>query len=162
MREVGPEMPIASGVALIRCKAILATGIVAAAMLTMAGCGPKSDRLAVSGNVSLNGAPLDNGTIRFTSIGSEKLVSSGTMIQDGAYYIPQEKGLLAGTYHVELSSPDKSAPPVMARARPGGPGIPVAPDRIPAEYNLDSKQSIEVTPDGDNQFDFSIDSNPAK
>jgi hypothetical protein len=116
----------------------------------------------LSGYVSLNGAQLDSGTIRFTSVGGAKLVSSGAMIQDGAYHIPQEKGLLAGIYHVELSSPDKSAPPVMARATPGGPGIPVAPDRIPAEYNVDSKQSIEVAPDSDNQFDFSIDSKPAK
>jgi hypothetical protein len=134
--------------------------LLALTLLPTAGCGPRSDRLAVSGNVTLDGAPLDSGSIRLTSIGGEKLVSSGAMIQNGAYQIPQEKGLVAGTYHVELSSPDKQAPAAMDDGTPDGRGIPIAPNRIPAAYNVDSKQTIEVTPDGDNQFDFNVISKP--
>lgn len=122
------------------------------AMLVLIGCGPRSDRLAVNGNVSLDGAPLDSGSIRFSSVGSEKLVSSGAMIQEGAYHVPQEKGLLAGTYHVEITSPDTKAPPIKDAAS----GMLAAPERIPASFNIDSNQSIEVTPDGDNAFDFNI------
>jgi len=157
MHEVGAAMPAARVVAVMRRRATLATGIIAAVVLTVAGCGPKSDRLAVSGNVSLNGTPLDNGTIRFTSIGSEKLVTSGALIQNGAYHVPQEKGLLAGSYQVEINSPDSAAPPVLDRPS----GMLMAPERIPAAYNTESKRTIEVSIDGDNEFDFEISSKPA-
>ena len=59
------------------------------------GCGPRSDRLEVAGTVTLDGAPLDGGSIRLTSVGGEKLMAAGAMIQKGEYLIPQEKGLLA-------------------------------------------------------------------
>jgi hypothetical protein len=158
MREVGAAMPVARVAAVMRRRATVTTGIIAAAMLTIAGCGPKSDRLAVSGNVSLNGAPLDNGTIRFTSIGSEKLMTSGALIQAGAFHVPQEKGLLAGSYQVEINSPDSAAPPVLDRPS----GMLMAPERIPTAYNTDSKQTIDVLVDGDNDFDFDISSVPTK
>jgi hypothetical protein len=117
--------------------------------------------LAVSGEVTLDGIPLDAGAIRFTSLG-EKQVASGAMIENGEYRIPQEHGLPPGTYHVEITSPDTKSPQVMARATAGGPAIPVARERIPAEYNVNSKQSIEVTADGDNVFAFTIVSSPPK
>jgi hypothetical protein len=135
---------------------VAATGIAA-----VAGCGPRSDRLEVSGNVTLDGAPLDAGSIRFTATG-EKPLASGAMVTNGQYLIPQEHGLAPGKYHVEITSPDTKSPPVMARATSGGPGIPVARERIPAEYNTNSKHSIEVTPDGDNEFNFDIVSRAGK
>src|SRR6476660_5436488 len=51
-------------------------------LLSFVGCGPRSDRLAISGKVTLNGAPLDLGSIRFSSIKSEKLYASGAMVKD--------------------------------------------------------------------------------
>jgi len=126
--------------------------------VNLIGCGPRTDKLSLSGNVTLDGSPLDKGTIQFTTLGEGKLQSTGSAIQDGAYHIPAEKGLLPGTYRVELSSPDGNAPPVRVAAYPGGPTIPVVPDRIPAEYNIDSSKSVEVTQDGDNQFDFAVTS----
>jgi hypothetical protein len=120
------------------------------------GCGARSDKLSVSGEVTLNGAPLDGGSIRFTSMDGEKVVSSGAMVQNGEYQVPQQYGLPPGKYHVAISAPDTKAEPVVRRATPGGPGIPVAPDRIPPEYNSQSKQTIEVTPDGENHFVFNI------
>ena len=120
------------------------------------GCGPESDRLSVSGEVTLDGAPLDSGTILFTSVGAAQLVSSGAMIQDGAYFVPEEQGLVPGTYQVEITSPDKSAPLAMAPAGPDQQGIPVAPDRIPEEYNVKTDKRVEVTRNGDNAFDFDI------
>lgn len=127
-----------------------------------AGCGPPSDRLAVSGAVVLDGAPLDSGSIRFSSQSEGKLMSTGAMIQNGAYEIPQAKGLPPGVYHVEINAPDASAPTVTARGADGGPGLQVAPDRIPAEYNVESAKTIEVTADGDNRFDFTIETGAAK
>jgi hypothetical protein len=124
------------------------------------GCGPRSDRLEVSGNVTMDGAPLD-GSIRFTSTG-EKLVASGSTIENGQFAIPQEKGLPPGTYVVEISSPDSSAPPVRPKSMPGEPMMPAtAPERVPAEYNTEGKHTVDVSADSDNHFTFDIQS-PAR
>jgi hypothetical protein len=129
----------------------------------LAGCGPRSDRLEVTGNVKLDGVPLDQGSIRFTSTGSEKLIASGATISNGEFYLPQEKGLPPGAYLVDISSPDTSAPLAVQKSAPGEPTLPpTARERIPAEYNSESKHTIDVTADGDNHFAFDIHSRRAK
>jgi hypothetical protein len=125
----------------------------------LSGCEPRSDRLAVSGKITLDDMPLSGASIRFTSIGERK-IATGAMVENGEYHIPQEKGLPPGTYHLEIYAPDNDAPPIMMRNTPGGPGIPTAPERIPAEYNVDSDKTIEVTPEGDNEFNFEITTRP--
>jgi hypothetical protein len=129
--------------------------VIAAAAIIFTGCGPRSDRLEISGSVTLDGAPLDSGSIRFTSLG-EKKISSGAMIQQGEYNIPQEKGLTPGTYHVEITSPDVNARPVMVPVGPGGRGVPTQPERIPPQFNENSKEKVEVSADSDNHFVFDI------
>jgi hypothetical protein len=141
-----------------------AAGLMFAAIISaINGCGPRSDRLEINGQVTLDGDPLDNGSIRFASMNGAKLSASGAVITDGAYHIPQEKGLPPGTYRVEISAPDTAAPLVNYPSAPGEPtGPPTAPERIPPEYNTNSKQTIEVAADGDNQFDFDIETGAAK
>jgi hypothetical protein len=130
--------------------------LTALSLLVFAGCRSRSDRLAVSGEVALDGAPLVEGSIRLTSTGG-KLFASGAMIHDGKFHVPQEKGLPPGTYRVEISSPDSKAPPIVYKSAPGEPALPpTAPERIPPEYNSKSKQTIEVTSGGDNDFKFDI------
>jgi hypothetical protein len=135
--------------------------LLALVMAATIGCGARSDRLAISGEVNLDGAPLDSGSIHFTSTGSQKLAASGARIESGQFNIPQEKGLPPGTYAVEISSPDTSAPLVVYKGAPGQPRLPpTAPERIPPEYN--ANRTIEVTKDGDNDFRFDIDRRSAK
>jgi hypothetical protein len=125
-------------------------------LLTIIGCGPRTDRLPVSGTVNLEGAPLDGGSIRLTSVGTERVSATGAMIQNGTFRIPAEKGLPPGTYHVEINAPDVNAPPIIARETPGGPGIPIQPDRIPPEYNIDSDKTVQIAADSENHFAFDI------
>jgi hypothetical protein len=122
----------------------------------VSGCQSANDRQPLSGEITLDGVPLDSGSIRFSSLPGQKAVSSGAMIKAGNFDVPQEKGLPPGRYRVEISSPDAAAAPVMMRAEAGEPAFPVAPERIPAEYNVNSQQTIEVTAGSDNQFDFAI------
>lgn len=132
--------------------------IASVALVTISGCGPHSDRLAVSGQVSLNGTPLDNGAIRFSSTGGQKLFASGTVIKNGEFNIPQDKGLPPGSYRVEINSADTKAPLVSVRIAPGQPlSPPTAPDRIPAEYNTEAKHTIDVSPAEKNHFTFEIE-----
>jgi hypothetical protein len=130
--------------------------VTATALSTLNGCGPRSDRRAVSGQVTLDGVPLDGGTIQFKSLDAKKMTASGAMVRDGEYTIPQEKGLVPGTYHLEIYAPDSAAKPVIYRSAPGAPGVLTQPERIPAEYNVESRKTIEVTADGVNRFDFAI------
>jgi hypothetical protein len=129
--------------------------------IVLAGCGPHSDRLAVSGKVTLNGEPLDGGSIQFTSLGQKKM-NGGAMVNGGSYSIAQDKGLLPGTYHVEINAPDNAAKPIVYRSSPDSLGVVTQPERVPAEYNVNSKKTIEVKPDGDNHFDFDIQGNGKK
>jgi hypothetical protein len=124
--------------------------------LVLPGCGPSSDLLEVSGKVTLDGVALNSGSIRCTSVGSDKLVASGAMIVAGEFVIPQETGLSPGTYRVEISSPDDDAPPIVYKNTPDDPGVLTQPDRIPPKYNVESDQTIEVTTDGENEFAFDI------
>jgi hypothetical protein len=135
---------------------LAAASLILTGLTVLTGCGPRSDRLEVTGTVTLDGAPVD-GSIRLTSTGSEKLYASGAVIENGQFTVPQEKGLPPGTYVVEISSPDASAPPVRARTAPGEPAMPaLAPERIPPEYSTEGKHTIDVTADGDNHFTFDI------
>lgn len=135
--------------------------IVAGVLLAAAGCGPASDRLPISGEVTLDGAPLDSGSIHLTSKGGERLAATGASIVNGEFQIPQEKGLPPGTYFVEISAPDTAAPLVSYQAGPGQPRLPpTAPERVPAAYN--ANRTIEVTVDADNHFKFEIDRRRAK
>jgi len=130
---------------------------------SIAGCGNRSDRLAVDGKVTLDGTPLDQGAMHFSSVGGAKPFATGAMIKDGEYHIAQAKGLPPGTYHVEISSPNLKVPPVVPPAVPGEPaGPPTAPERIPPEYNLNSKQTVELAAGKDNRFDFDIVSRRGK
>ncbi len=128
-----------------------------AALAAISGCGAKSDRFEVSGTVTLDGQPLDDAAIRLTSLGVDK-ASAGAVIQGGEFRIPQDKGLRAGDYQVEINAPDNEGPPVMSPG-PGG-GIPTARERVPAEYNVNSEKTITVTADGDNHCVFDIVSSP--
>lgn len=132
-------------------------------LTAVVGCGPATDLLPVSGAVTLNGVPLDGGSIQLVSHGSQNLHSAGASIRNGEFNIPQEKGLPPGTYLVMISAPDESAPLVASRVAPGERGAPPsAPERIPAEYNINSSKTIEVAADSDNRFEFQIVGHPEK
>lgn len=119
------------------------------------GCGTENElgRLRVSGSVTLNSQPLDQGQIEFTPSQSTG-VSGGTMIADGKYEISEQKGLPPGTYTVRIYSTDEKATKVEG---PPGESEVSAIERIPANYNVNSEITVEVTTDGENKFDFTIE-----
>ncbi len=127
-----------------------------AAVFLAVGCAPKSDLLEVTGEVALNGVPVKSGSIRFTSVGADKVSSTGAVIRDGKYAIPQIRGLLPGTYQIVISAADESAPKVIARDSLGRPQLEVSQELIPAEYNSNSQKTVEITVEQDNHFVFDI------
>lgn len=131
---------------------------------TLYGCGTGNPlgRQAISGNVTLDGAPLDRGTIQFSPRRSSGGVGSGAVIDGGTYTLPAEKGLPPGEYLVRLFSaesveaPVPAAPPTESDLPPGFRPTKTGKERIPARYNVQSDLFVIVTTDGPNRFDFDI------
>ena len=123
---------------------------------SLIGCGPSNElnRQEIEGSVQLDGKALDHGNIRFLPQADTKGVSSGAIIRDGRYSIEQLKGLPPGTYLVRIYSAE-----VKTESTPRDPNNPVRPvghERIPPDYNTNSKHTITVTDGGENRFDYDI------
>lgn len=131
--------------------------LLAAAMI---GCGTADPlgRQAVTVDVSLGGAPLDQGTIQFEPEGNDKGVGSGGQIASGKFASPVATGLPPGKYRVRIFSADSTE---MAKdALPGdSDNPPVAKERIPEAFNVKSETFIDVKAGAENTFKIDI---PAK
>ena len=127
--------------------------------LTVVGCGRSyGGRKAIKGTVKLKGEPVDDGMIDFFPMSGNEETKSCAQILKGAYNIPAEFGLLPGKYRVAITAGDGRT---RANADPDQPPGPtganiVSKDRIPKEYNIESKQEVEVTEKGPNEFNYDI------
>lgn len=119
----------------------------------ISGCSDSNplNRQAISGKVTLAGAPLDDGSIEFHPAGSTGTMS-GTVVTNGAYLIAEEQGLPEGEYIVRISAADGEAEP---EEMPGE-SNKLAVERIPPEFNVDSQVKIQVQAGQANTFDFDI------
>lgn len=71
------------------------------AFLLSFGCG-SGDRAAVSGRVTLDGAPLKEGAITFIPIPPNQGATAGGTIRDGQYQIAASEGPRPGANRVEI------------------------------------------------------------
>ncbi|MFW5693142.1 MAG: hypothetical protein ACOCWL_02905 [Thermoguttaceae bacterium] len=131
----------------------------------LSGCGGDNplNRQAVSGNVTLDGAPLERGVIEFHAQ-RERGVASGALIQNGSYSLPREKGLPEGSYLVRIYSGKEHVPDMQGRddgELPGPASELPAVELIPPRYNAFSDIVREVSAETSNEFDFDVvTSNP--
>lgn len=125
--------------------------------VVLAGCGQGyGGRKEIRGTVKLKGQPLDEGVIDFTPISGDQATKEGALIKNGSYHIDRAHGLLPGKYRVTITSGDGRTP-ANTDEPPGPSGANIiSKDRIPPEYNINSKVEIEVTEKGPNVFDFEI------
>jgi hypothetical protein len=133
---------------------LLPCGLLPLALL--AGCGPENPlgRKALSGNVTLDGGPLEQGNIEFHPI-SPGGVQSGGQIIDGSYSIPEDEGVTPGKYRVAIID-FVPTPPTPEGHMPGDPLPPTPPPKVPADWNSNSQHTVEIKPDGPFDFDFEI------
>jgi hypothetical protein len=122
-------------------------------LIVAGGCGGEPRLESISGTVKHDGAPLRKATIRFTPEGGGMPV--GSVVEEGAYRLPNPPGLAPGRYVVGLSfteDPDApaGAPPDRDLAVPGG------GERLPARYNEKSELRAEVKAGASNTFDFEL------
>lgn len=125
----------------------------------LSGCGPGNPlgRKAVSGAVTLDGAPVEQGSINFQPLQSGG-ISSGAMILDGKYSIAAVDGLADGKYLVQIYGIDPSTVGQLPEGGMPGDDLPEAKEIIPAEWNVNSDKTVEVSGSKALTFDFEITS----
>jgi hypothetical protein len=125
-------------------------------VLLAAGCTEPGGLQPVSGTVTFEGKPLDQGAIQFLPFGAGP-TESGAGIKDGKYSIPAANGLSPGRYKVTVFSYDETGPKVPREEIPGDPGGMQFKERIPARYNTETTLTAEVVAGQKNEFNFQLD-----
>lgn len=123
------------------------------------GCG-SSSTVPVSGQVTFDGKPIENGEIVFTPVEGTAGPTTGGSITNGKYEVPGEKGLLiGGKYRVEINGFANTGRKIEA-----APGyfVDAADNFIPASYNSESTLQVTISADSpDSRNDFALSSNKA-
>lgn len=122
--------------------------------VSLTGCGGEEPAgNPVTGTVTFQGKPLDQGSIEFSPAAGQGTMSGAT-ITNGEYTIPAESGLKPGKYDVRISSVEGGAT-VDPNEMPGEAKM-TAKERIPPEYNSKTTLTAEVKDSGENKIDFTI------
>ncbi len=142
-------MPLLVG----RCSLFAVVGL-----CCLIGCGPSDPlgRKPISGVVSMNGTPVVAGTISFEPQGGGASTSSGANISNGKFAIEKEFGLPPGKYLVRVSIPKPGTGGVFKEGTLPGDMLAPPEEMAPADWNANSKQTIEVNASGPFEFTFDV------
>jgi hypothetical protein len=121
--------------------------------LLVAGCGGNSDGTAVSGNVTLGGAPLDAGRIELLPDGGAGK-PTGTDITAGKYTFSGDAAVVPGSYKVRISA---MKPTGGAVADPDYGSGPAMQESIAEKYNDRTTLTMQVTASGGEPTDFAVE-----
>jgi hypothetical protein len=124
--------------------------------LMLAGCssGDGLARQPVSGSVTLDGAPLAKGTIRFMPTTNEAGTDTSAEISGGKYAFSKTTGPVAGNYSVSITS--IADPGIQAKEGmvPGSYRPPTPKDAVPAQYNVKTTLTATVKAGASDPVDF--------
>lgn len=134
-------------------------GVIAlSGLVALVGCGSSDPlgRRAVNGTVTLDGAPLADGTISFQPT-EHGATSSGALIAQGQYAIPRDKGLPPGKYRVVINAVKPGTGMTLPEGKMPGEEVGTPPvELIPAEWNTRSQNIVEVPASGPATFEHHI------
>ena len=128
--------------------------------VSLCGCGgePAVKRVAVSGTVNLDGAPLPEGSIEFFPIAPTIGPRAAGQIKDGKFSLNKQIGPVAGTHRVEIYVDQHIAmeEPEVAAALPGH-SLP--PNPVDEKFNTKSELK-ETISDGATPLKYEVQSRP--
>lgn len=118
-----------------------------------AGCGGDG-RLRVSGEVTVDGVPVEYGSIDFKPINGTPGPTAGAKITEGKYEVPSAKGPFEGEFRVEIvaiRTVNKRSVDMVTGER-----LAQAAERfLPEKYNKKSELTVELSADKD-KYDFPL------
>ena len=131
-------------------------------LASLAGCGGSSkgpERAAISGTVTLDETPIQQGTIIFLPSGAKGGPTSGGVIENGKYSIPAEKGAVLGEHKIEIRSMTKTGKqiPVLPPAASATGFVDEMVEAVPAKFNSNTTLTVTVE-SGFNVVDFDLKS----
>jgi hypothetical protein len=142
--------------------------IACVAALSSPGCGDAGRGVAVSGKVTFEGEPVQDGSIQFIPQPGTDGPSAGATIADGTYSIPAQSGPVPGTYRVQIQGYKNVRPRTAKEMGPGlmgmdpkdAPGLMkdqwVKESIIPKRYNTASDLTATVPEQGSVTLDFAL------
>lgn len=128
---------------LTSCIALLAS------MSFLAGCGPSDGMITITGSVTMDGEPVQDGSISLMPINGGSM--GGGLIENGYYSAKSSPGEMAVQIHAHKMVKKKN--PTREEIERGLSEDSVS--IIPNEYNRQSKLRITVAPDQRN-FEFNL------
>ncbi len=161
-----------NGKMIVSCAAIGCRVFCLVLMLTLlvavVGCGGGDtgpQRAAVEGTVTLDGERLIQGIVRFVPNSTGKNLSPAvqTTIKDGVFQLSRAEGPVVGKHRVEIESTghygfDIDDEAAYAKAFQEKKGQALPPNPVPEIYNSKSTLIAEVKADGENKFEFPLQS----
>lgn len=128
----------------------------AAICFSFSGCGDSGlDTVPVSGTVSYDGKPLNNGMVRFVPVEEDGLLATGKIGPDGSFTLGTRgtSGVQVGEYKVSVQSNiiDESVP-----AKDRELGIGGKESAIPEKYNDPATSGLTETVDGSRTIDIEL------
>ncbi|MGQ0635639.1 MAG: hypothetical protein ACT4QC_13575 [Planctomycetaceae bacterium] len=151
-----PIAPTFAGAALFRGH------LVSIALSLLAGCGAADgpQRAPVAGSVWVDGAPLEEGIVRFIPQGASAGPAAVATIKAGRFELNGSSAPVVGTHRIEIEAlnfqgfelDDEKA---FADRAGSGRKLPTSP--IPPPYNRDSKKTVTLPASGNQQLEFQID-----
>jgi hypothetical protein len=128
------------------CLGPASVGVLA---LVLVGCGGAKTKVDVTGTVSYQGKPIENGAIRFEPI-DRKLQPSGDNIRNGVYRVT----LPVGTAKITITGSEKIGMKKLYPT-PDSPTRPIFKQFVPDKYNDKTELSAEIT-SGTSRLDFDL------
>ena len=125
-------------------------------LATCLGCGNKGPRrAAVTGQVTLDGRPIDEGVIQFLPVEGTVGPETGGVIENGRYDIPQDRGVVVGKCRVELRASKKTGRKIQDPTGRPGTLTDEYKEVFPPSSNTNSTLVREIKDDL-NTLDFNI------
>lgn len=125
----------------------------AVVLASILGCSSGENYQPMTGNVTVDGQPLEKGVITFYPNGPGTTV--GGEIIEGQFKLAQEQGATPGKYRVEIvayRASGKSEFDVDLNTQ-----VPIEIQILPARYNVKSQLEVEVADGGSNEFEFALE-----
>ena len=110
-------------------------------------------RVAISGTISLDDAPLKTGIIQFDPASGTNGPQASSEIVAGKFSISKAQGPVSGKYKVSISG--KTPVKIDLNEQPGG-SPKAAPDPVPPKYNSKSTLETEIPAGGSDSLEFAL------